>query len=404
MENTDTNSSPTSNLDTQIDKFFIENQEYVKFLENGDIDLESYISTLKNYSKNGFRCVRLKKIPKSKDCLQPIFNEILTANVQHGMKKEEVFQHPLFSDLILMPKKCKISHLTSYKSGQIYGIEVSSAVVVKSLNPIFGEHILDICCSPGAKLSYIADYVAQNIGSEVNQNGSGAGLILGNDINGDRLNICQSVLKKYELDRSVNLICQDGVKLSIQHVLDLLQDKRQKFEDVQAKIQKKLKIQALHNPDKIIENVILPELKIQQFKYFDKVLCDVECSHDGSLKHILKFIENSLKIDPKKSKFSEVKTSTFEEKQAKIQENKAISNKERKRRLKQLELNQSKKEKMDPYFSEYKESKQKLLNNPNFLQKWTEISKVSKKESLTVRRSPCLKIFKKGYLRIVLSQ
>ena len=60
---------------------------------------------------------------------------------------------------------------------------------------------------------------------------------------------------------------------------------------------------------------------------FDKVLCDVECSHDGSLKHILKFIE---KCDSKKSE--KIKISD-KEKRAQIVKDGSISNKERKRRL-----------------------------------------------------------------------
>ena len=131
---------------------------------------------------------------------------------------EDLFQHPIFEDLILIPKNCKISSLSSYKSGKIYGIEVRSAVVIKSLDPQPGEHILDICCSPGAKLSYIADQVSYSI---ANSNYLGhQGLILGNDINIDRLNTCNSVLSKYNLDSKVHLVCHDGVTLSIDDIKD----------------------------------------------------------------------------------------------------------------------------------------------------------------------------------------
>ena len=73
---------------------------------------------------------------------------------------------------------------------------------------------------------------------------------------------------------------------------------------------------------KSIEQISTENIKI------DKVLVDVECSHDGSLKHMLKyFTENSEKT--KKS----------------VKVEKPISNREKKRRAKQLK-NSNKKSKI----------------------------------------------------------
>lgn len=58
-----------------------------------------------------------------------------------------------------VPADSKISHLECYKSGEIYGIDLSSCAVVKALDPEPREAILDLCCAPGSKLCYIADIV-----------------------------------------------------------------------------------------------------------------------------------------------------------------------------------------------------------------------------------------------------
>lgn len=150
-------------LEHQIDEFFTENTEYVQFLEKGGINLESYSKTLKNYAKHGFRCVRIKSKKYTSTEINNIIQEIESnhnkISESNTLSKTKVQIHPLFEDLIIMPKSYKISNILSYRKGQIYGIEVSSAVVVKSLNPQPGENILDMCCSPGAKLAYIGDLV-----------------------------------------------------------------------------------------------------------------------------------------------------------------------------------------------------------------------------------------------------
>ena len=44
-----------------------------------------------------------------------------------------------------------------YAAGEVYGIDAASATAVAVLDPQPGEHILDLCCAPGAKLCLIAE-------------------------------------------------------------------------------------------------------------------------------------------------------------------------------------------------------------------------------------------------------
>lgn len=84
------------------------------------------------------------------------------------------------------------------------------------------------------KLCFIGDLIGQN------------GRAIGVDINEIRLNTCRSIVKKYRLEKTVQLECCDGT----------IYDKEGDF---------------------------------------DRVLLDAECTHDGSLKHLLKFVEKNKK-------------------------------------------------------------------------------------------------------------
>ena len=102
-----------------------------------------------------------------------------------------------------IPDSIKISNLEPYTKGIMYGIDLSSASVVLALNPKKEEHILDLCCCPGAKLLFIGDIMG-------GWNEKIEGSLTGNDINSKRLKVCESLCKKYGLDWIKLNVC-DGV-------------------------------------------------------------------------------------------------------------------------------------------------------------------------------------------------
>ncbi len=140
-------------------------------------------------------------------------------------------------------------------------------MTVEALDLSENDFVLDICCAPGAKLLYIAEKLSQFKNFQ----------IYGNDISLHRLNTCRSLLNKYRKQDRVVLINQDATKLQL---------------DLEEKP--------------------------------NKILVDVECSHDGSFKHILKYIE------PKSLKKKKI-----------LKINQKISNREKKRREKQKKVEKS---------------------------------------------------------------
>jgi 16S rRNA C967 or C1407 C5-methylase (RsmB/RsmF family) len=88
--------------------------------------------------------------------------------------------------------------------------------------------VLEVCCAPGAKLTYISDLMRTY--------GPGRRLF-GIDINENRLNIARSLVNKYGHSAMVTLILGDGTTYQGEHD-------------------------------------------------FDKILVDAECTHEGSIKHL----------------------------------------------------------------------------------------------------------------------
>ncbi|KAJ3222254.1 hypothetical protein HDU78_011808 [Chytriomyces hyalinus] len=56
-----------------------------------------------------------------------------------------------------LDSSARISRCHAYESGDVYGIDVASAVAVIALGVESKDHVLDLCCAPGGKMSLIAD-------------------------------------------------------------------------------------------------------------------------------------------------------------------------------------------------------------------------------------------------------
>jgi 16S rRNA C967 or C1407 C5-methylase (RsmB/RsmF family) len=65
----------------------------------------------------------------------------------------------VFNDIYKLPLDFKVYSLSYYQKGLLYGIDLSSATVVRVLNVQPADRVLDLCCCPGAKLMYIADLI-----------------------------------------------------------------------------------------------------------------------------------------------------------------------------------------------------------------------------------------------------
>ena len=184
-------------------------------------------------------------------------------------RENKVAWFPL--DFYEMDGNVKISQMEEYKNGTMYGMDIASAVACYALDISKDDQILDLCCAPGAKLCLLFDLLGFD----------GHGTVTGVDIAKHRLYTAKSIIQKYKLDR-VRLFLCDGTKFSVyppnrvgphifrrSEILDTAQPHQTPFHST-----------------KLIRNDLqnTPGL-------YDKVLCDVECTHDGSIAHIEKYIQ-----------------------------------------------------------------------------------------------------------------
>lgn len=131
------------------------------------------------------------------------------------------------------------------------------------LEPKPGEHLLDLCCAPGAKL-----VLASKLG---------LASVTGVDISLHRLSITRSFAKQYKLP-AVRLYCQDGRTFDQQPCI--LDDKHSCSKDPPRKRPFYSSSIFRKHPCRIIDAL------------YDKVLVDVQCTHEGSIRHVIKNIRN----------------------------------------------------------------------------------------------------------------
>lgn len=162
----------------RVDRFFDNNERLAAFFSKNQVDMSVYKQLLVEYVRDGRRSIRLRST-----------GSFLLDLLAKEVKRYEV--HPIFKEIWLLPKRDKINKLSSYEDGLICGIEASSAIVVKCLGVSNGDVVLDLCCSPGAKLLYICDLYKGLSPSGYSSK------VFGNDISEQRSKICKSLLRKY---------------------------------------------------------------------------------------------------------------------------------------------------------------------------------------------------------------
>eukprot|EP01089_Gocevia_fonbrunei_P014194 TRINITY_DN3830_c0_g1_i1.p1 TRINITY_DN3830_c0_g1~~TRINITY_DN3830_c0_g1_i1.p1 ORF type:complete len:246 (+),score=39.84 TRINITY_DN3830_c0_g1_i1:78-815(+) len=152
-----------------------------QFIEHNNIPLTAYnIQTL-------YRFLRIN--PRN-----PI--SITELESQLGCSVEPV---PWLQGFYRIPHSIKIANTQAYQEGKIYGIDASSGAAVAVLAPKPGDHVLDICCAPGAKLCMIADMLQDT------------GTITGVDISENRLAACRNVVAKYHIS-NIRLLLADATQ------------------------------------------------------------------------------------------------------------------------------------------------------------------------------------------------
>lgn len=153
-----------------------------------------------------------------------------------------------------------VKHLID--SGDILPMDLWSILAVELLVIKKECHFLDLCCAPGPKMIVAGKF--------------GANTVTGVDISSPRLSIAKSLLKKYKINR-VRLFLEDGrfftkpPEIPLGHISDFSRMKNRPF--FSSSDYRK-------QPCKLLDGHL-----------YDRVLVDAPCTHDGSIKHILKQVD-----------------------------------------------------------------------------------------------------------------
>ncbi|KAK6141220.1 hypothetical protein DH2020_025017 [Rehmannia glutinosa] len=223
-------------------------EAFLDFLNKNGLDPSIYVS-----AHSTPRYIRLK--PGCQAQLPEIEAEI-------KCKLKEVCWLP---DFYYLPPDVRIASTKAYQEGKIYGIDAASAAAVLALGISPGDHALDLCAAPGAKLCMILDLLGCS------------GSVTGVDVARHRLAASRTMLQKYALGDRCRLFVADGTTFSL--IPLRIQDPELIFYGCHSGVVGFTKHDVYRNVN---------DLEISQFGY-DKVLVDAECTHDGSIKHIQKF-------------------------------------------------------------------------------------------------------------------
>lgn len=159
---------------------------FLDFLKANGLDPSIYTA-----SDSTPRYVRLK--PGCEAYIQEVEGEM-------KCKLEKVSWLPGFYSL---PPDIRIASSKAYQEGKIYGIDAASGAAVIALGISAGDHLLDLCAAPGAKLCMMAELLGDS------------GSVTGIDIARHRIAACRTMLQKYALGDRCRLFVADGTTFSL---------------------------------------------------------------------------------------------------------------------------------------------------------------------------------------------
>lgn len=214
-----------------------------------------------------------------------------------------------------LPSCCNIASTTALKQGHVTGIDAASLAAVYAMEVRPGDHVLDLCCAPGAKFNALAE--AMNY----------TGTLTGVDISCKRLQGVVKVTRRlktsergaFQPNFRCRLIHGDGTSFcmpppkvvnSAGFVVANMNEVTSFPTKREARKSKKRKLDGDRSckNDCLLDSAVDNRWKnsdlstkrshdsgdhgmISESELYDRVLVDAECTHDGSQKHIEHFQE-----------------------------------------------------------------------------------------------------------------
>ncbi|EGD75539.1 hypothetical protein PTSG_06609 [Salpingoeca rosetta] len=290
------------------------------FLRDNDIDEDAYTAAFEHLD---LRYIRLSKRVQLKE-------------EELGAEFPGIRPVPWCPGFYAMPHTAKLASSALYTNGHVYGMDVSSGAAVTALQIQPGDHCLDLCCAPGAKLCMMSDLSGEE------------GSVTGVDVSRERLAACRTLLLKYKHD-NVRLYLADGRSFSTsapappqpcschcrldvngsdgdRHgsddaTRDRAQQQQEQQEQQQQQHEQPLQQHGHPRPGRrkipkrdrmhfvngmfYCARPLLERYRLDRpaqavgggctchthSRLYDKVMVDAECTHDGSIKHIIKYNE-----------------------------------------------------------------------------------------------------------------
>lgn len=239
-----------------------------------------------------------------------------------------------------LPEGFSLSKSPCFRSGRIYGMDVSSGAGVAVLLSDFHNvdaseckqqvpldfdselRVLDLCCSPGLKLLQMADCFHKK---PSNTQKPRPVKVVGVDICEHRMNICKKIVQKYFIEETsgrgnaeeshvgIQLYREDGTTFGVQRpnlvfdsgvaMEEMVQrgGKRKRMnKSARAREKKRLRQIATTECGSATQRENSKSTKDENevgnnIQLFDFVLVDAECSTDGSFKHIRQRLQEAQK-------------------------------------------------------------------------------------------------------------
>lgn len=226
----------------------------VAFLERNGIRQQDYRKALEHKSP---RYIFIKNSIDPKE----IEEQILAIFSPASLEPLPFLQPPIYK----LDPSIPLPALQCYRKGQILSLDITSAMAVYALGLVPSDHYLDLCCAPGAKLC---------LAGMLMQSAEGTGSITGVDISKDRLAVCRSMIKKYQINNA-RLYCQDAVSFNTGI---MLQSSQEHEKDRPFYLSSCYRRYPGWHPSS---------------RLYSKILVDAECTHDGSIKHMHKMMSSS---------------------------------------------------------------------------------------------------------------